>query len=179
MPYNTAAETGDLEKLKIALAQITSTFGSVDNVMESFGLADLPSAQKYGILFGCFVFVGTVVAVLTLLVLGGSFERLAEQAKTGSVTIAHDYKARVDRPLLLERLLDARARMMRQNYPNQGQRQEDFTNLTKMLLNVPPPPKGKAAHDDEAGYLKNFVVAYRKCQDKPGGMDNIKLWCYS
>ncbi len=170
MPYNTASETGDLEKLKIALAQITSTFGSVDNILESFGLADLPSAQKYGIIFGCFVFVGTVIAVLSLLILGGSFERLAEQAKTGSVTIAHDYKARVDRPLLLERLLESRARMMHRNYPNRGQREEGYTNLTKMLLNVPPPPKGKSTQDDETGYMKNFVVAYRKCQDKPGGM---------
>jgi len=170
MPYSTAAETGDFEKLRMAFAEITSTFASVDNVLEAFGLADLPSAQRYGILFGCVVFIGTVTAVLLLLVLGGSFQRLAEQTKTGAVTIAYDYKARLDRPLLLERLLDARTRMMRQNYPDkQKECKEGFTKLTKMLLNVPPPPQGKSAKDDQTGYLKNFVVAYRKCQDKPGG----------
>lgn len=169
MPYSTSGDTDDLEKLKIALSQIASTFGSVDNILESFGLSDLPSAQKYGILFGFVVFIGTVTAVLTLLVLGGSFERIAEQAKTGIVAIAHDYKAREDRPLLLERLLDARSRMMRRNYPNRGQRKEGHTHLTTMLLNIPPPTQGKSAEQDETGYMKNFVVAYRKCQDKPGG----------
>lgn len=169
MPYSNAAETGDFEKLQKAFSDILSTFGSVDNLLDAFGLSTLPSAQRYGIVFGCFVFVGTVTAVLTLLVLGGSFHRMAEQTKTGAVTIAHDFKARLDRPLLLERLLDARTRMMQRNYPNSRQRKEGLTNLTSMLLNVAPPPKGKSAKDDETGYMRNFVVAYRKCQDKPGG----------
>lgn len=169
MPYSNAAETGDFEKLQLAFREIASTFASVDNILEAFGLADLPSAQRYGIIFGCFVFIGTVTAVLALLTLGGSFHRIAEQEKTGSVTISDDFKARMDRPLLMERLLDSRERMMQQNYPDRAPRKEGCTNLTKMLLNVPPPPKGKSAKDDTTGYMKNFVVAYRKCQDQPGG----------
>jgi hypothetical protein len=170
MPYSNAAETGDFEKLQIAFAEITSTFASVDNILEAFGLADLPTAQRYGIIFGICVFIGTVTAVLALLTLGGSFQRMAEQTKTGTVTISDDFKARMDRPLLLERLLDSRERLMRKNYPNRAQRKEGCTNLTKMLLNSPAPPKGKSAKDDETGYMKNYVVAYRKCQDQPGGM---------
>jgi Na+/pantothenate symporter len=170
MPYSSPAETGDFEKLQLAFKELTSTFGSMENLLEAFGLADLPSAQRYGIIFGFLVFVGTVTAVLALLTLGGSFERMAEQTKTGSVTIAHDFKARMDRPLLLERLLDSRERLMRQNYPNRAQRKEGCTNLTKTLLNIPPPKNAKSEKDDKTGYMKNYVVAYRKCQDQPGGM---------
>lgn len=179
MPYTTSSDTGDLEKLQIALAEITSMFGSVESLMEAFGLADMPVAQRYGIIFGCLVFVVTVTAVLTLLVLGGSFKRMEEQSVTGTATIPSDYRSRLDRPLLLERLLDAQARLLKQNYP-QGyqQRKEGPTNLTKMLLNVPPPPDGTTAATDDTGYMKNFVVAYRKCQDKPGGTIFVRCYCY-
>ena len=169
MPYSNAGETGDFEKLQLAFAEISSTFASIDNVLEAFGLADLPSAQRYGIIFGCFVFVGTVITVLALLTLGGSFQRIAEQTQTGSSTTSNDYRSRSDRPLLLERLLDSRARLMTQNYPNPAQRKEGYTNLTKMMLNIPPPANGKVAKDDATGYMRNFVLAYRKCQDLPGG----------
>jgi hypothetical protein len=169
MPYSTAADTSDLQKLQLAFAEITKSFGSLENVLEAIGLADLPSAQRYGILIGGLVFLCTVVAVVALLVFGGSFQRIAEQQKIGSVTISHNFKARLDRPLLLERLLESRERMMKQNYPNAGKRIEGTTALTKMLLCMPPPPNGTKAENDKTGYLKNYVVAYRKCQDKPGG----------
>lgn len=169
MPYSAAAETSDFEKLQLAFSEITRSFGSVESVLEAFGLSELPTAQRYGILIGALVFLVTVTSVLALLVLGGSFQRIAEQQKTGSVTIAHDFKARLDRPLLLERLLDARQRMMKENYPNSYKRREGITNLTRMLLNVPPPPKGTKAEKDKTGYMNNYIVAYRKCQDKPGG----------
>ena len=169
MPYSATPDTTDFQKLQLAFAEITKSFGSVENVLEAFGLADLPTAQRYGILIGALVFISTVTAVVALLVLGGSFQRMAEQQKTGTLAVAHDFKARLDRPLLLERLLDARERMMKQNYPNAGKRTEGTTALTKMLLNVSPPPSGTKAENDNTGYLKNYVVAYRKCQDKPGG----------
>jgi hypothetical protein len=169
MPYSSAAESSDFEKLQSAFAEITKSFGSVENVLEAFGLAALPTAQRYGILIGGLVFIATVSAVVALLVFGGSFQRIAEQQTTGSVSIPHDFKARLDRPLLLERLLDSRERMMKQNYPNANRRIEEATALTKMLLNVPPPPQGTKAENDTTGYMNNYVVAYRKCQDKPGG----------
>ena len=170
MPYTTPDDAGDLAKLQQAFSEIWATFGSVDNLLEAFGLSDLPVAQRYGIVIGCIVFVGTVTAVLSLLVLGGSFRRIAEQATTGSTTIPADYRARLDRPLLLEHLLDARERLLRQNYPKQvAARKLGRTNLTNMLLTVRPPPKGTSEKQDKTGYMKNYVVAYRKCQDKPGG----------
>ena len=175
MPYSATTDTSDFQKLQLAFAEITKSFGSVENVLEALGLADLPTAQRYGILIGALVFVTTVTAVVALLVLGGSFQRIAEQQKTGTLVVSHDFRARLDRPLLLERLLDARERMMKRNYPNAGKRTEGNTALTKMLLNVPPPPSGTKAENDNTGYLKNYVVAYRKCQDKPGGASDSFL----
>lgn len=169
MPYTTPDGSGDFEKLQQAFGEIWATFGSVDNLLEAFGLTDLPVAQRYGILVGCIVFMVTVMAVLSLLVLGGSFRRIAEQTQTGSITIPADYRARLGRPLLLEHLLDARARMLQRNYPNRATRTEGRTNLTQMLLTAAPPPEGTSEAKDKTGYMKNYVVAYRKCQDKPGG----------
>lgn len=188
MPYSSAGQSSDFEKLQMAFHDITSKFGSFDNFLEAFGLASMPTAQRYGILFGCLVFIFTVASVLALLVLGGSFKRMAEQATTGEATITEGYRSRLERSLLLERLLDSRHRMLTQNYPNREQRTEGKTNLTKMLLNVPLPEESKsiaALVDDNStkgqvnkkgqradcmeGYKENFVIAYRKCQDKPGG----------
>jgi len=83
---------------------------------------------------------------------------------------------------LLERLLDARKRLLQENYPNRMEPKERTTNLTKMLSSVPPPKddkNGKANTDDfdfssqraevMVGYKQNFFMGYRKCQDKPGG----------
>jgi len=169
MPYSAGADTSDLEKLQLAFVEITKSFGSIENLLEAFGLADLPTAQRYGILIGTLIFISTVTVVGALLLFGGSFQRIAEQQKTGSHTISHDFQTRLDRPLLLERLLDSRERMMQQNYPNATKRKEGPTALTKMLLNIPPPPKGTTVDKDETYYLSNYIVAYRKCQDKPGG----------
>ena len=180
-----ASDTSDFEKLQQAFSEITSKFGSVDNLLEALGLADLPTAQRWGVLFGCLTFVCTVFSVLCLLTFGGSFKRMAEQAATGKATILTDYRARMERPLLLERLLDARERLLALNYPNRPKRKEERTRLTKMLMNVPPPKAVKAIVDDNDakravnkkeqrpdemdGFKENYVTAYRKCQDKPGG----------
>jgi hypothetical protein len=186
MPHATA-DSSDFEKLQMAWRDVSTKFGSVENILEAFGLAGMPVAQRYGIMFGCLVFFITVASVLALLFLGGSFERIAEQTATGKATVETDYKTRLERPMLLERLLDARERLIEKNYPERPQRKERRTKLTKMLMGVPPPKDSMVAKivDDNGaktavnskgqrmeamdGYKENFVVSYRKCQDKPGG----------
>jgi hypothetical protein len=173
----------DFEKLQIAFRQIVGKFGSVDDVLEAFGLKDLPSAQRYGIMFGFLVFICTISAVVGLLVLGGSFKRIAHQAETGQTTLMSAHDARAQRALLLEQLLEGRERMI-QKYPK-VERAEGYTPLTKSLMNVSP-HKNYADVDgsekkeisevkDEKGskgpslYQQNYVKAYHICQDKPGG----------
>lgn len=173
-------DAGDWEKLQQAFQEVTEKFGSVDNILEAFGLANLPAAQRYGILFGCIVFVTTVGTVMALLVFGGTFQRIAEEDMTGKASVESDYRVRLDRPLLMERLLEAQQRLLRANYPNQAQRKEGLTNVTKMLASVPPPSDdGKDSINGidfnlqraeiMVGYKQNFILGYRKCQDKPGG----------
>ena len=142
MPTPINPESDDLDKLKDALRSILASVSSFDNLLVAFGLHDMPRAQKYGILFGVIVFTCTVAAVITLLVLGGSFKRIAEQSGSGEATVPDAVTARSGRPLLLERLLEAREWMMKTNYPttNDGKHsdKDGHTNLTKMLLNVAP-----------------------------------------
>lgn len=181
----TNADVSDFEKLQQALSQVIVKFGSFEDILEAFGLASLPTAQRYGVLMGCVVFTCTVSAVFALLTFGGSFKRLAEQAQTGEASLETDYKARQGRPLLLERLLEARARLLAENYPDREQRKPRRTKLTKMLMSDPPPKDIPGVVDDvEAkqsvnkkqdraeemdGFKENFAWAYRKCQDQPGG----------
>lgn len=183
MPHT--APDSDFEKLQLAFKEITAKFGSIEDILEAFGVADMPAAQRYGVLFGCIVFVFTIASVVALMVLGGSFKRMAEQSDTNKATIQTDYKARAERPLLLERLLDTSQRLQGKNYPYRPKRKEERTNLTKMLMSVPPPKevdtivddneaksavnKKEQRADEMVGYKENFVTAYRKCQDKPGG----------
>lgn len=243
MPTPINPESDDLDKLKDALRSVLASVSSFDNLLAAFGLHEMPRAQKYGILFGVVVFTSTVAAVIALLVLGGSFRRIAEQSGSGDATVPDAVTARSGRPLLLERLLEAREWMMKTNYPsNDGQHgdKDGHTNLTAMLLNVAPNvekikeirslvdgddndvddgagkgeagavavssssnnadeknskggggffgfgggSKKKAASSTKAmneatkeqirkyipeGYEENYVRAYRKCQDKPGG----------
>ena len=178
-------DASDFEKLQIAFQEITQKFGSVNDILEAFGLAELPTAQRYGILFGFIVFTLTVSTVMALLVFGGSFRRIAEQAKTGTTSVESDYKVRLKRPLLLERLLEAQEWLESENYPDRPGRTLERTNLSKMLCSVPPhtakedkknekqTKNAMQSKDNRAavmvGYKQNFVIAYRKCQDKPGG----------
>jgi hypothetical protein len=153
----------------------------------------MPPAQRYGILFGVVVFCCTVAAVLMLLAFGGSFRRMKEQAETGQATILSPAEARQQRSLLLERLLDGRERMM-QRY-EQPALTDQPTKLTKMLLNEAPASsddgdpdlvddenkdttnKGKGTSGEKKEveryippyYEENYIKAYRKCQDRPGG----------
>jgi hypothetical protein len=174
------SDTDDFEKLRLAFAEITSKFGSVDALMEAFGLSDMPTAQRYGILFGCLVFVCTVSAVVTLLIMGGSFQRIKQQAETGETTVVAPHDARSQRPLLMETLLDARERMMQNCKPEQ--RMEGPTKLMVMLANVAPENRKSSAKEllhhatkDKKEYYippmyeANYCKAYRTCQDKPGG----------
>jgi hypothetical protein len=173
-------ESSDFEKLQKALSTLTGHFASFEEILHAFGLANMPAAQRYGIMFGFLVFTLTITAVVTLLVLGGSFARIAQQAKTGDVVVSDPVASRSERPLLFERLLEARERMMRENYP-EPERTSGRTNLMKMLLNLPIKIRdtSELANDDAAktkndgsippGYQDDYVEAYRKCQEKPGG----------
>jgi hypothetical protein len=120
--------------------------------------------------------------------MGGSFKRIAEQAKHGGSSIPDAIEERVSRPLLLERLLEARERLLKK-YP-EPEKTDAMTPLTKMLLNIAPDiAKAKevmdsivvSSEDDKKkkneklkkfipdGYEDNYIEAYRRCQDKPGG----------
>jgi hypothetical protein len=192
MPHANA-DTSDFEKLQMAFQDVTAKFGSIEDILVAFGLADMPKAQRYGVLMGCIVFSCTVGAVLALLAFGGSFKRIAEQTQTGDYTIESDFQTRQDRPLLLERLIDARERLLAENYPDRKQRKSRRTNLTKMLLGVPPPKDIPGVVDDNGakqsvgkkqdraaemeGFKENFAWAYRKCQDQPGGEKKIQWFC--
>lgn len=188
MPYTNDATVGDFEKLQIAFREISGKFGSVDDLLRAFGLADMPQAQRYGVMFGCIVFLLTITAVLTLLTLGGSFKRIAEQAETGESTLLTAAEARQQRALLLERLLEGRERMVRQ-YPDPPTT-DKATHLTTMLLNDAPESPLDEFELNENGdsantgttraaakktryipefYEENYIDAYRKCQDRPGG----------
>ena len=152
MPYNNNAAGSDFEKLQLALREITHKFGSLDDILVAFGLADMPTAQRYGILFGFIVFTLTVGTVLVLLVLGGSFQRIAEQAETGAVTVLTAGETRAQRALLLEQLLESRQRMARryETTTNTSSSSSSTTNtlastttdawtpLTRMLLQEAP-----------------------------------------
>lgn len=154
----------DSEKLLQAFQELIDAFGSWNNILEAFGLLNMPTAQRYGIVFGCITFIVTVSTVIGLLTFGGSFKRIAEQAQD-DVTIPHAHTARAGRALLLERLLDARERML-QYYPSPQIVSEGFSSLTKLLLND---HKQAGAQEFPEGYQNNYEVAYRKCQDAPGG----------
>ena len=179
-------EASDYEKLQLAFQEITKKFGSINDILEAFGLAELPTAQRYGILFGIIVFTLTVSTVIALLVFGGTFRRIAEQAETGKTSVESDYKIRLKRPLLLERLLEAQERLERENYPDRPSRSfNKQTNLSKMLNSIPPPNANEDTKNEKetkndiqskdnraasaVGYKQNFIIGYRKCQDKPGG----------
>jgi hypothetical protein len=191
------SDVDDLEKLRRAATELAARFGSVDSLLESVGLAELPTAQRYGIMFGFVVFFLTIAAVIALLAFGGTFKRISEELQTGqpsSIQAAHDLRAQ--RALLLEQLLEGRERM-NSNY-QEPPTTEDLTNLTKMLLNEAPMASGgslgkgkvngnndvgKERKEDDLGgkgasqsdriyppfYKENYTAAYRKCQDRPGG----------
>jgi hypothetical protein len=128
-------DADDIEKLRVAFAELKK-LGSVENLLEAFGLSGMPQAQRYGIFFGLVVFSCTLTAVIGLLVMGGSFKRIAEQADTGEATRLTATDQRAHRALLLERLLDGRERLNKNYSPEPTT--ENLTNLTKMLCNEAP-----------------------------------------
>ena len=123
----------------------------------------------------------TVSSVVALLTFGGSFKRIAEQSAQGDVIVPDVVTSRSGRPLLLERLLEARERMMTKNY-EKPQTSTSDSKLTKMVLNVDIGSGKVSDLVDESvarektqerlippGYQAEYVEAYRKCQDKPFG----------
>jgi hypothetical protein len=182
-------DSSDFEKLTKALSTLTGHFGSVDGILEAFGLAHMPRAQRYGILFGFLVFSLTVCTVMVLLILGGSFRRIAEQAKSraeGDVAadLPNVVAVRTRRPLLYERLLEASLRMWKENYRETTKTSEDLSNIGKMILNADvkmscdvalladesSAKRKEAEQHVPPGYQEAYIEAYRLCQDKPGGM---------
>ena len=117
------------------------------------------------------------MAVLALLTMGGTWERIEQQAKSGASATAPDsVTQRKRRALLLERLLENREWMMKTNYPKSGEEEKQggdakkkFTNLTTMLM-TQAPKEGEVIPE---GYEKNYKSAYRRCQDKPGGETSV------
>ena len=166
-PTNAGTSLSDLDKIKQSLSAITN-IGSFDDVLATFGLLDMPSAQKYGIMFGILTFVLTVIAVLSLLTFGGTWKRIEEQAKFGASATAPDsVTQRKQRALLMERLLESREWMLRTNYPVTDKERGDnekHTPLTTMLMMEAP-----IAEEMTKEYENNYKAAYRRCQDKPGG----------
>mmetsp|Transcript_24690 Transcript_24690/g.53507 ORF Transcript_24690/g.53507 Transcript_24690/m.53507 type:complete len:461 (-) Transcript_24690:223-1605(-) len=160
------ADLSDLDKIKQSLTSVTS-ISSLDDVLAAFGLLNMPTAQKYGILFGFLTFLLTVASVFVLLTLGGSWKRIEQQSKSGeSATAPDSVTQRKRRPLLLERLLEGREWMLKNNYPEGKETVEsgEFTPLTKMLMMVTA-EEGNMSQ----GYEESYKDAYRRCQDKPGG----------
>ena len=187
------SELSDLEKVLKSLEFITSV-RSFDDVLSIFGLDNLPTAQKYGIIFGIITFTVTVSTVLALLVMGGSFKLIAEQSKTGGVAIPDAIEERVTRPLLLERLLEAQEFLLKKYHP--VQKTEGMTLLMKMFVNIAPDvakaqevtanfmvknESDKKKKDEKLkafipeGYEQNYISAYRRCQDKPGGKKYLHM----
>ena len=180
-------DSSDIDKLFKAFGDVGKSFGSIDDFLQAFGLAGMPTAQRYGILFGCIVFTLTITAVFCLLLFGGTFQRMAQQSRSGDATVKEGHVVRAERALLLERLLDGRLRML-QKYKQQHTSSE-LTPLTKMLLNEAPLTSvaDLVVVDEEVSpeerrekiqqvrrvlpphYEQNYITAYRKCQDQPGG----------
>jgi len=186
-----SAASSDYDKLQEAIQSLLK-LASLNDILDTFGISTLPTAQRYGIVFGCMTFILTISAVMILLVFGGSFRRIQEQEETGGASVPDAITARTNRPLLLERLLDVRERMMK-DYNSKKDLQTSSkgatiktTVLMKRLLIISPDLKGKKEaselidEDDDSpsisgnsnipeGYEQDYISAYRKCQDKPGG----------
>ena len=160
MPYNTATASSDWEKLQLVWREMSQKMGSLHDILEAFGVADLPVAQRYGILFGCLVFVITVSSVIVLLVVGGSFRRMAEQSEAGTTCITPS-EARAQRPLLLESLLESRERLLRRYQQQQKQKQQSrssshlYTPLTRLLLQQAPDAPLEDDDDDDVDTDEN------------------------
>ena len=80
------SDVTDFEKIFGALSFLKE-IKDLNGILAVFGIDNLPTAQKYGIMFGCMTFTITVATVLTLLVMGGSFKRMTEQSQTGGASI--------------------------------------------------------------------------------------------
>jgi len=181
--------SSDLDKLKIALSSLAK-LTSLDAILEAFGITTLPMAQRYGILFGCLTFFITLTAVMSLLIFGGTFQRIKDQNESGKATIPDAMTSRSERPLLLETLLEARERMSK-SFTEKLISNGEMTPLTKLLIIVSPDLKylndsdvSSLIEEDEQkkkanfenlcgsvppGFEENYLTAYHTILDSPGG----------
>lgn len=181
MTSDPSTTLSDIEKLRLAFAQVTASFGSVEAVLEAFGLAQMPTAQKYGIFFGIIVFICTVSAVIILLIVGGSFRRIQEQAETGEPTLKAPHEARSQRALLLETLLEARKRLaskyntsndvVANTDPDTAGKTQALTHTKSSTTHTPLSImlQGDVPDPNNQNYTSNYRDAYHKAHDKPGG----------
>eukprot|EP00957_Ditylum_brightwellii_P169871 12929124-Ditylum_brightwellii.AAC.1 len=61
MPNLVNPDESDWDKIMNALSSVIG-IASFDDLLATFGLVDMPMAQRYGILFGCLTFTLTVTA---------------------------------------------------------------------------------------------------------------------
>lgn len=166
----------DFEKLKEALS-ILHKFTTVDDFLKAAGLANIPTAQLYGIIGGICTFAITITSVGALLLFGGSFQRIAEQGRDGDMVVQDPTVARLRRALILEELLSKRDFMVDEaeaevesESPDESRLhplRDKFSALARRVMSSPPPKKVGDYMGRE--YEANYVAAYRRCQDKPGG----------
>jgi len=136
-----------------------------------FGLSTLPNPQKYGILFGILVFSLTIITVIALLILGGSFRRIQEQEcgdneVTLKKTLPSIIQQRIERAFLYDDLLESRKRMLLKYQKNVY---EGMTPIMDMLNSMSPKYYDKDKIVLPEGYEKEYVKGYLECQSKPGG----------
>ena len=139
---SSSTTTSDLEKL----LSVFSSLRSANDIFDVFGVGNLPQAQKYGIILGIVTFTVTVSAVIILLILGGSFKRIATQAEDAeSGIMPNSIEQRLMRPLLLERLLEASERMVKryelawmESDVKNKKKVAKYSVLTELLMNVAP-----------------------------------------
>ena len=125
--------SSDWDKLQLALETLTTQLGLTGNGSVASDVMDfwtnLPVAQQIGIVLGCITFTCTVGTVLLLLIWGGSFQRMQQQAITEQAT-----QERHERLLWMQHLLDARDYMMRLKQATNDTQVTRPTTTTMMRL---------------------------------------------
>ena len=188
MPLAAAKEedtTSDWDKLQLALAPLLQYWNNPNNgsssLLQVLGLASLPAAQRTGILLGGLTFVTTITAVLLLLYCGGTWTRIAQEEEQKDHPLSPAERS-AQRPLLYETLLEQRARFIQEyeesekevakqkngtTTPTTNHTNDTTTVLMRRMQNVAP------SQPPTPTYQQLYQLAYRQCQDRPGGTLSI------